>query len=120
MFMQRPSAHMMMHGPTARISGATPSATTQLQLRVNPTTRAAMPVTVRPCGDRTQERNLCGVVGTPSPCTASGSPEQQFISFVISVLLDHMGYVRIRSSRRFCGWKYRVLLKDGSNLRAFP
>jgi hypothetical protein len=90
-FMQRPSAHMMRHGPRARTKGAIPSATTQLQLRVNPTTAAAMPVTARPCGDRIQERSLRWVVGRSPLCTASGLPVQQFISFVISVLIDHMG-----------------------------
>jgi hypothetical protein len=119
-FMQRPSAHMMRHGPRARTKGAIPSATTQLQLRVNPTTAAAMPVTARPCGDRIQERSLRWVVGRSPLCTASGLPVQQFISFVISVLIDHMGYVGISSSRRFGGWKYQVLTKNGNNLRAVP
>ena len=67
---------MTRHGPRARINGATPSATTQLQLRVNPTTAAAMPVTVRPCGDRAQERSLCAVVGTLSPDATIGDAVQ--------------------------------------------
>src|SRR5206468_3972656 len=36
MFMQRPRAHMAAHGPNERITGAAPTATSQLQLSAMP------------------------------------------------------------------------------------
>lgn len=82
---------MTAHGPRERINGANPTATSQLQLTAKPIATPAMPVTVRPCGERAQSPSLCTVVGTLSLCAVAGSSVQKFISFVISVLLDQTG-----------------------------